>query len=166
MANALSQYIDFLFDGQIRHFMLSNLPMHIPGIGTYPDFLAFALGCCVTGLMIIGVKESSFVNKMFTLLNVATLTSICLIGATKVDFSNWNLKTNVGSTTKLPNLCLFDNKLFTSFKANTSWVDSAGLNQTCSSNKGQCGTGGFMPFGLTGVLNGAAKCFFAFVGRS
>lgn len=36
-------------------------------------------------------------------------------------------------------------------------------NQSCG-NSNRCGRGGFFPFGLQGVLNGAAKCFYAYIG--
>lgn len=140
VSNALSQYIDYLLNRRIRYFMLTYLPINVSGIGPYPDFLAFLFACFVTCLMIIGVKESAFANKIFVLLNIATLSFIILLGSTKADISNWNLKVNT----------------------NTSWTNTAGVNITCSNEK--CGDGGFMPFGLTGVLNGAAKCFFAYVG--
>lgn len=122
--------------------MLTHMPLNVSGIGAYPDILAFLFVCIITCLMIIGVKESAMANRIFTLLNVAALSFIIVAGATKSDISNWNLQVN----------------------SNTSWTNSEGLNKTCSSEKEKCGTGGYIPFGLTGVLNGAAKCFFAFVG--
>jgi len=75
--------------------MLAHFPINVPGIGPYPDFVALILTCVIIGLMIIGVKESSMVNRFFTLLNITLLTIIIVTGATKVDFGNWNLKTNV-----------------------------------------------------------------------
>jgi len=75
--------------------MLAHFPINVPGIGPYPDFVALIFTCVIIGLMIIGVKESSMVNRFFTLLNITLLTIIIVTGATKVDFENWNLKTNV-----------------------------------------------------------------------
>ena len=46
-------------------------------------------------LMVVGVRESAFLNKLFTLINVSLLSFIIICGATKADFSNWSIKINV-----------------------------------------------------------------------
>jgi cationic amino acid transporter 3 len=75
--------------------MLAYFPINVSGIGPYPDFLALFITCIIIALMIIGVKESSLLNRVFTLFNVALLSVIIVTGATKADFSNWSLRTNV-----------------------------------------------------------------------
>jgi amino acid transporter len=140
MSNALSQYIDYVFDRKIRKFMLAYIPLNVTGLGPYPDFLAFGFACFATFMMIVGVKESAYINKLITMINILILAFITVAGATKASFSNWNLTVD----------------------SNTTWVDSKGKNQSCGSNA--CGKGGFMPFDYEGIINGAAKCFFAYIG--
>jgi amino acid transporter len=72
--------------------------------------------------------------------NVVVLSFIIFCGATKANPANWYVQV-----------------------ANVSWTDANGLNQTCAESK-RCGGGGFAPFGVAGVLGGAAKCFYAFAG--
>lgn len=91
--------------------------------------------------MVAGVKESSFLNKIFTLLNIVVLLFIFITGLTRANKGNWYLTPN----------------------ENTTWVDIDGNNQTCASS-GRCGSGGFLPFGVYGVVKGSAKCFYAFIG--
>jgi hypothetical protein len=45
--------------------------------------------------MVVGVKESALLNKLFTLINISLLSFIIICGATKADFSNWNININV-----------------------------------------------------------------------
>jgi len=95
VASSLSQYIDYLFNRAIKKYLLLHAPMTIPGLGQYPDLLAFLICCIVISLMLIGIKESGFINRVFTVFNVVLLLFIIVTGATRGDVSNWNLKPNV-----------------------------------------------------------------------
>ena len=46
-------------------------------------------------MMIIGVKESSLINKIFTMINITVLSFIIITGATKANFANWSLDVSV-----------------------------------------------------------------------
>ena len=42
-ANALSHYIDSLTGNKIHDAFYNLMPLHLPGLGKYPDFLAFGV---------------------------------------------------------------------------------------------------------------------------
>lgn len=140
-ASALSLYIDSLANNVISKTFNDTMHMDLPGIAPYPDWLAFAICIIITLLLIIGVKESSFLNMIFTGLNMLIILFIVIAGLTRANFGYWNLSVN----------------------NYTTWLDIDGKNVSCESTN-RCGTGGFLPFGLAGVLGGAGKCFYAFIG--
>ncbi|XP_022916609.2 cationic amino acid transporter 4 [Onthophagus taurus] len=118
VARAWSGYVDSLFNGAISNATISLTgELHEQLLGKYPDFLAFSV-CIVYALLLgIGVKGSSIVNSFLTLVNLAVMILVIIIGFYYADESNW------------------------------------------TSNKG-----GFLPYGFSGVIAGAATCFYAFVG--
>jgi cationic amino acid transporter 3 len=91
------------------------MPMNVTGIAPYPDFLSFAFVMMITGikfvylikiyflfffifkiaLMVVGVKESSLLNKIFTALNILVILFIVAFGASKLDIKNWQIKPSV-----------------------------------------------------------------------
>lgn len=46
-------------------------------------------------MLIVGVKESSMLNSVFTILNIVVILFIVIGGAVKANFDNWKLKPNV-----------------------------------------------------------------------
>lgn len=140
-ASALSRYIDSLCDNKIQEAFRSAMPIHIKNLAPYPDFLAFALVLLITVFMVVGVKESAAMNKLFTALNIIVIGFIVVVGAFKADIRNWQLKP----------------------ESIESWIDEKGVNQTCATSP-RCGKGGFFAYGFEGVMKGAAKCFYAFIG--
>lgn len=47
--------------------------------------------------MVAGVKESTFLNKIFTVLNVVVIVFIFVAGLTKANKANWYLAPNVST---------------------------------------------------------------------
>ncbi|XP_036419342.1 high affinity cationic amino acid transporter 1b [Colossoma macropomum] len=142
VARAWSATFDELIGKQIELFCRTHMSMNAPGVlAEYPDMFAVLIILILTGLLAFGVKESAMVNKVFTCVNVLVLMFVVVSGLIKGSLKNWDLNP--------------DEILNSSSHANETQplvtVESLG-------------EGGFMPFGFTGVLSGAATCFYAFVG--
>ncbi|XP_061245170.1 cationic amino acid transporter 3-like [Bos javanicus] len=98
------------------------------------DFLNQSL----SGVLVLGARESVLVGKISTGINLLVLSFIILSGFIKGDLHNWKLMEQ-------------------DYTLNTS--ESGDIY-----NLGPLGSGGFVPFDYDGILHGAALCFYLFVG--
>ncbi|XP_056297414.1 high affinity cationic amino acid transporter 1-like [Pseudoliparis swirei] len=144
VARAWSATFGELIGGHIEGFCRRYMTMNAPGVlAEYPDLFAVFIIISLTGLLVFGVKESAMVNKVFTCINVVVLLFMIISGLIKGNLNNWNL--NPGEI------------------LNATSNSSLNISDTRPSAE-RLGEGGFMPFGMSGVLSGAATCFYAFIG--
>ncbi|KAJ8985024.1 hypothetical protein NQ317_016935 [Molorchus minor] len=130
VARGLSNYVDALADKKIKSTLTEWMPINISFLSPYPDFLSFGVVMLLSGLLSFGVRESSSLNNVFTVLNLATICVVLVAGSIKADVDNWKIDVS---------------KIEPQYQA-------------------AAGKGGFLPFGYAGVMAGAAKCFYGFVG--
>ncbi|KAB7508087.1 Cationic amino acid transporter 2 [Armadillidium nasatum] len=135
VARGFSAYFDDLVNHKMSAAFNRTMHMDVNTLGEYPDFFAFGVVLLLTGILILGVKESSTLNNIFTGLNVFVIIYVIIAGSTLADTDNWHL----------------------------SQADV--LNESiCENQSEDWGTGGFAPFGFSGIIHGAATCFFGFIG--
>ncbi|XP_027198539.1 cationic amino acid transporter 2-like [Dermatophagoides pteronyssinus] len=126
VARGYSNYIDSLVNGTVQTNLRYYMPIDVPGLSAYPDFLAFLITFLLTIMLVVGVKESTRFNSIFTGINLLVVIFVVIAGSFHIDFHNWNL-----SKDEIPQ---------------------------------NAGKGGFMPYGFSGMMSGAATCFYAFIG--
>ncbi|KAM6952887.1 cationic amino acid transporter 2 isoform 1-T2 [Lycodopsis pacificus] len=142
VALAWSGTFDDLIGGPISKYFETNAAMGLPGLAPYPDVFAAVLVMLLSGVLAFGVKESTTINKIFTVINVLVLVFVAIAGFIKGDISNWQISEEalINATAEFKNL-------------------SSTANLTSL-----YGEGGFFPYGISGTVAGAATCFYAFVG--
>lgn len=134
VARGLSGYIDFQVGNKMSEFWLKLVPMKVDFLADYPDILSFSIVMILTAVLAAGVKESSYLHSVFTTVNLCTIVMVVIAGSLRSSTSNWS-------------------------------IDPANIKQECAAeDMGEIGEGGFMPFGVAGIMAGAAKCFYGFVG--
>ncbi|XP_034233843.1 cationic amino acid transporter 3-like [Thrips palmi] len=130
MSRAVSSYVDNLVGQRMSTFLNGTVHMDMPFMAEYADFFSLFIVVIITLLLAFGVKESSYVNMLFTFVNLVTVATAFVTSSIYAKPENWSL-----SPEQIP-----------------------------ADLRDKAGTGGFMPFGFKGVIQGAATCFFGFVG--
>ena len=93
LARACSEYINSFAQGYIFKFFMNDIATwNVSGLGSFPDFLAFALALGTFFIVTLGAQKSSLVNKIMTLVNLAVILFIIVIGLYFADRGNWQSK--------------------------------------------------------------------------
>ncbi|CAG7823551.1 unnamed protein product [Allacma fusca] len=139
VSKAYSGYVDSLVPSHGMSDAFKQVGViHVSFLAEYFDFFAFGITILLTLLLMFGVKESSLFNNVFTVLNLLVVMFVIIAGGIYSNVANW--KVEEGDAPQCENI--------------TGHIVEPG----------KVASGGFMPFGLKGVMAGAATCFYGFIG--
>lgn len=91
VARGLSGYIDALIDNRMGNFWRDLMPINVSFLAEYPDFFSFGIVMFLAFLLATGVKESTFLNNVFTGVNLATVMIVLVAGGMNADPKNWSI---------------------------------------------------------------------------
>lgn len=151
VARGLSGYLDELMNKQMSNFFCELHTINIPYLAQCPDFFGFSVVMILSFLLSAGVKESSILNNLFTAINVSTVILVIISGIIK----GIQLLRN-----HLDPEPIKWKPMFRLLADVSNWK----IRKEDIPAHMEGGEGGFMPFGIAGVMAGAAKCFYGFVG--
>lgn len=83
MARGLSIYLDEMTGNKMQTFFRSQFPIDISFLADYPDPFSFVMIMLLAGLLAVGVRESSLLNNVFTVINLATVVIVIVTGTMK-----------------------------------------------------------------------------------
>lgn len=90
-AKSITLYLDALTNHAPSTFLTRYLPLHIPSLSSYPDIISFAFIIVLAIVVCFGVYESTFLNNIFVVINLAVLVFILVAGSFNINFKNWNI---------------------------------------------------------------------------
>ncbi|XP_060839098.1 cationic amino acid transporter 3-like [Rhopalosiphum padi] len=91
VAKGLSNYIDALLEYPMKRTMTELFPMNVSFLSEFPDFLSFSVVLLLSILLSWGVRESTMINNVFTVVNLLTVATVVITGLFKVNLYNWNI---------------------------------------------------------------------------
>lgn len=80
VARGLSGYLDALIGNPMSTFFKARMPIDVSFLADFPDFFSFAIVMLVSVLLAVGVKESSLLNNIFTVINLCTVVLVIVTG--------------------------------------------------------------------------------------
>lgn len=64
-------------------YLKNVLPIDVDFLADYPDFFSFFIVMLLASLLSIGVKESTVLNNIFTIVNIITVLIVLVAGGIK-----------------------------------------------------------------------------------
>jgi len=164
VAKSYSGYVDAMVFNKMSEAFKHIMPLDVPFLADYVDWFAFSITFGVSIILCLGMRESTKFNTVLTILNVGVIIFVLIVGSFHASLENWSIEKEV--------LLGTDHNVMFNMSKDYSSICECGqsrlVEEEACGNKPDdfnwCGDGGFLPYGVDGVVSGAATAFYGFVG--